>query len=125
MRAVFVFVYSWDGVPDAAVVDELDSTKPALAAQQGYTAGPNPNISGPVYRGLPNSRQSPFILTSTMLLAPCIRHTPHRLLSPYSRGSIRLYSSPSSDFNKPYYLTTPIFYPNSGMDLTTFDATSL
>src|SRR6267154_1979637 len=96
-----------------------------VSSSQGYTVGPNPNISGPAYRGPPNSLASPFILTSTMLLAPCIRHAPHRLSSPYSRGSIRLYSSPSSDFNKPYYLTTPIFYPNSGMGHATSDATSL
>ncbi|KAI9513225.1 tRNA synthetases class I (M)-domain-containing protein [Russula earlei] len=45
-----------------------------------------------------------------MLLSPCTRH---RLLKPTLRGNIRLYSSPSWDQNKPYYLTTPIFYPNS------------
>ena len=51
-----------------------------------------------------------------MLLAPCTRRASNRLLSSCQRGSTRLYSSPpSSDYNKPYYLTTPIFYPNSGM----------
>lgn len=73
----------------------------------------------------PRATLSPFILTSTMLLAPCIRHAPHQLLSPRSRGSIRLYSSLPSDSNKPYYLTTPIFYPNSGTGQAASDATSL
>ncbi|KAH9994147.1 tRNA synthetases class I (M)-domain-containing protein [Russula compacta] len=50
-----------------------------------------------------------------MLLGLCARRTCHRPLPSASRGATRSYCSPSSpsSHNKPYYLTTPIFYPNS------------
>ena len=49
-----------------------------------------------------------------MLLGPCARRAGHRLLPSTPRGSTRPYSSPSNNRDKPYYLTTPIFYPNAG-----------
>jgi hypothetical protein len=57
---------------------------------------------------------SPACVQHKMVLVPCTRRASYRLLSSRPRGGTRLYSS-SSDYNKPYYLTTPIFYPNSGM----------
>ncbi|KAI9467182.1 tRNA synthetases class I (M)-domain-containing protein [Lactarius psammicola] len=48
-----------------------------------------------------------------MLLRPCVRRVFHQLLQPALRSNARSYSSFSRGDDKPYYLTTPIFYPNS------------
>ncbi|KAI0254874.1 tRNA synthetases class I (M)-domain-containing protein [Lactifluus subvellereus] len=46
-------------------------------------------------------------------LRPCVRCAYNHLLSSASKRNTRLYSSSPNGHNKPYYLTTPIFYPNS------------
>ncbi|KAH8988548.1 hypothetical protein EDB92DRAFT_1935773 [Lactarius akahatsu] len=48
-----------------------------------------------------------------MLLRPCVRRVCHELPRPTLRSNTRFYSSFSRGDDKPYYLTTPIFYPNS------------
>lgn len=48
-----------------------------------------------------------------MLSRPCVRRVCHQLSRPTLRSNTRSYSSFSGGDDKPYYLTTPIFYPNS------------
>ncbi|KAH9060995.1 tRNA synthetases class I (M)-domain-containing protein [Lactarius vividus] len=48
-----------------------------------------------------------------MLLRPCVRRVCHQLPRPTLGSNSRSYSSFSGGDDKPYYLTTPIFYPNS------------
>jgi tRNA synthetases class I (M) len=85
-------------------------------------ASPNPSsydrISGPTCRGKPTTLLCLVSRTvSRMVLRPCVRCAGNRLLSSPSKRHARLYSSSPNGHNKPYYLTTPIFYPNSGMIL--------
>ncbi|KAH9002278.1 tRNA synthetases class I (M)-domain-containing protein [Lactarius hatsudake] len=48
-----------------------------------------------------------------MLSRPSVRRVCHQLPRPTLRSNTRSYSSFSGGGDKPYYLTTPIFYPNS------------
>src|SRR6266702_1756379 len=59
-----------------------------------------------------------------MLLRPCVRRVCHRLPRPALRSNTRSYSSLSGGDDKPYYVTTPIFYPNSGTDTRPLECSS-
>ncbi|KAH9049617.1 tRNA synthetases class I (M)-domain-containing protein [Lactarius hengduanensis] len=59
-----------------------------------------------------------------MLSRPCVRRVCHQLPRPTLRSNTRSYSFFSGGDDKPYYLTTPIFYPNSGMVTASFACSS-
>lgn len=89
--------------------------------------GPNPGRPSSHLVGRPHRQSHRGTLHDhnhklKILMRLCTRRPCHRLLASAPRGSARLYASPSIVHEKPYYLTTPIFYPNSGMGHTTSDS---
>lgn len=75
---------------------------------------PNPGRLGSLLAGRQATTTHDHGHDQEILMRPCTRRPCHRLLISAPRGSTRLYASPSIVHEKPYYLTTPIFYPNSG-----------